>query len=103
MRVDITLVAREGSDLGQGSGQLEANLTSRFYRIRVDGVLGVRLAAAVDAFRVERGEGFTVLSGECIDSAVVFGVLERIKALGLDLLEVTASATTVHGRRIEPS
>ena len=55
------------------------------------------------AFRVEREAGCTVLSGVCVDSSAVFGVLERVKALGLDLLEVTSSATADHPRQTEPS
>jgi hypothetical protein len=78
-------------------------MTSRLYRIRVDGVLGDRFATAFEAFRVEREEGCTVLSGICVDSSALFGVLERVKALGLDLLEVTSSATDDHPRQTEPS
>jgi hypothetical protein len=73
-------------------------MTPRFYRIRVDGVLGERFAAAFDPFRVEREAGCTVLSGICVDSSAVFGVLERVKALGLDLLEVESFATVTPGR-----
>ena len=78
-------------------------MTSRCYRIRVNGVLGDRFATAFDTFRVDREEGCTVLSGICVDSAAVFGVLERVKALGLDLLEVTSAATADQGRQTEPS
>ena len=78
-------------------------MTSRCYRIRVNGVLGDRFATAFDAFQVDREDGCTVLSGNCVDSSAVFGVLERVNALGLDLLEVTSCATTDHGRQIDPS
>jgi len=78
-------------------------VTPRLYRIRVDGVLGDRFATAFDPFRVDREDGCTVLSGICVDSAAVFGVLERVKALGLDLLEVTSCATADQGRQTEPS
>ena len=78
-------------------------MTPRLYRIRVDGVLGDRFVAAFDGFRVEREAGCTLLSGICVDSSAVFGVLERVKALGLDLLEVTSSATDDHPRQTEPS
>jgi hypothetical protein len=78
-------------------------MTQRFYRIRVDGELSDRFATAFDTFRVVREDGCTVLSGTCVDSSAVFGVLERVKALGLDLLEVTSSATADHPRQTEPS
>ena len=67
-------------------------MTPRFYRIRVDGVLGDRFAAAFDTFQVGREQGCTVLSGVCVDSSAVFGVLETVKALGLDLLTVESFA-----------
>jgi hypothetical protein len=69
------------------------------YRILVDGVLGDWFATAFDAFRVEREEGCTALSGICVDSSAVFGVLERVKALGLGLLEVESFATAIPSRR----
>ena len=78
-------------------------MTPRLYRIRVDGLLGDRFATAFDTFRVDREDGCTVLSGICVDSAAVFGVLERVKALGLDLLEVTSFAPLDHGRQTDPS
>ena len=78
-------------------------MTPRFYRFRVQGVLGDRFATAFDSLRVEREQGCTVLSGICVDSSAVFGVLERVKALGLELLEVTPSAVADYGRHTEPS
>jgi hypothetical protein len=47
-------------------------MTSRCYRIRVNGVLGDRFATAFDAFQVDREDGCTVLSGNCVDSSAVF-------------------------------
>jgi hypothetical protein len=67
-------------------------MARRFYRIRVGGILGNRFATAFDAFEIEREQGCTVLSGVCVDSSAVFGVLERVKALGLDLLDVQSYA-----------
>src|SRR6478609_702240 len=98
IRVDIGQIDDKGVRLGSGARtNWRRIMTPRFYRIRVDGVLGDRFAAAFDAFRVDREDGSTVLSGVCVDSSAVFGVLERVKALGLDLLEVTSRPTIDHG------
>jgi hypothetical protein len=56
------------------------------YEIRVAGRLDETTAAAFTGLDVtSRGE-FTVISGE-FDQAALHGLLERIRSLGLDLLE----------------
>jgi hypothetical protein len=63
-------------------------MARRFYRIRIRGTLSERFAAAFDAMHVESGNGSTVLSGICVDTSALYGVLDRVRDLGLDLLAV---------------
>ena len=67
-------------------------MPERFYRITVGGILNERLAAAFQPLELTGAEeGCTALSGVCIDSAALYGVLDRIRDLGLDLLRVESS------------
>ncbi len=67
-------------------------MPERFYRITVSGILTQRLAAALEPLGLAGiEEGRTALSGVCIDSAALYGVLDRIRDLGLDLLGVESS------------
>ena len=59
------------------------------YQIRVKGHLGQEWSAWFDGLtivNVERGE--TILSGVIVDQAALFGVLLKIRDLGLPLLAV---------------
>lgn len=58
------------------------------YEIRVDGVLGRRWTAWFGGLAVQRDGGQTVVSGEVIDQAPLFGLLNRIGDLGLVLISV---------------
>lgn len=58
------------------------------YEIRVDGVLGPRWTAWFGGLAVQRDGGQTVVSGEVIDQAPLFGLLNRIGDLGLVLISV---------------
>ena len=64
----------------------------RRYRITVEGVLGDRWLDAFDGFTLEREPGRTVLVGQCRDSSALYGVLDRVKELGLELLAVESDA-----------
>ncbi|MGY1642613.1 hypothetical protein ACI782_16010 [Geodermatophilus sp. SYSU D00703] len=67
-------------------------MPERFYRITVSGILTERLAAAFEPLGLAGvEEGCTALSGVCVDSAALYGVLDRIRDLGLDLLWVESS------------
>jgi hypothetical protein len=63
-------------------------MTRRFYRIRIRGTLSERFASVFDTMQVEAEHGATVLSGVCIDASALYGVLDRMRELGLDLLDV---------------
>ena len=67
-------------------------MEQRFYRIRVKGRLSERFAAAFDAMELQSEDGSTLLTGVCVDSSALFGVLERIRDLGLELWGVESFA-----------
>ncbi len=72
-------------------------MPERFYRITVRGVLTERLAAAFEPLSLAGvGEGRTALAGVCVDSAALYGVLDRIRDLGLELLGVESSDAVSH-------
>jgi hypothetical protein len=58
------------------------------YEIRVRGHLGKRMMRAFPALSAQtRGED-TLLTGRLPDQAAVYGVIARLEALGLELLEL---------------
>jgi len=72
-------------------------LGRRFYRIRVEGRFDPRFltafeGAVLEGVRVDREGDCTVLSGVCVDSAALFGVLDQLRDLGLELLELHSFA-----------
>lgn len=58
------------------------------YEITVRGRLSATLAAAFDGFGAQQLATQTVLYGEVPDQAALFGLLECVQALGLELLKV---------------
>ena len=58
------------------------------YEIRVRGLLGDALRGAFPGLRVRVDGTDTVLNGPVVDQAALYGVLDRIEALGLELLEL---------------
>ena len=64
--------------------------TRRVYRIVVRSELSDRYASAFEGMRMERRDGQTILTGEGVDQPRLFGVLDRLNGLGLELLSVQA-------------
>jgi hypothetical protein len=61
----------------------------RVYLIVVRGRLSDRFASSAFAgMSLEAGEGTTTLSGPISDQSHLFGLLERVRSLGLELLRV---------------
>ena len=60
------------------------------YRIVVRSELGDKYASAFEGMRMETQEGQTILIGEVKDQPHLFGILDRINGLGLELLSVQA-------------
>ena len=58
------------------------------YEVRVRGVLGDRLLDAFPELDARAEGGSTLLTGPVTDQAALHGVLARVEALGLELLEV---------------
>jgi hypothetical protein len=58
------------------------------YQITVAGRLSEALMGAFDGFRASPSAAGTVLCGDVSDPAALFGVLELIESLGLELLAV---------------
>jgi hypothetical protein len=58
------------------------------YEIRIRGVLGESLLSAFPALHGEVRGGETLLTGALPDQAALYGVLDQIEALGLELLDV---------------
>ena len=58
--------------------------------------LSERYAAAFEGMEMETKDGQTILTGETIDQPHLFGILDRINGLGLQLLSVEALPADAH-------
>ena len=65
-------------------------MVEQSYRIIVKGRLSDRFATAFAGMRLEPGDGITALVGPVRDQSQLFGVLERVRAFGLELVRVEA-------------
>ena len=63
---------------------------STIYRIVVRSELSSSYAVAFEGMEMETRNGVTVLTGEVIDQPRLYGILNRINGLGLELLSVQA-------------
>jgi hypothetical protein len=70
--------------------------TRRVYRIVVRSELGDRYGCAFEGMRMEMRDGRTILTGEVVDQPHLFGVLNRLNGLGLQLLSVQAMPDENH-------
>ena len=64
--------------------------TAKVYRVAVGSELGERYASAFEGMRTETSNGQTILTGELRDQPHLFGILQRLNVLGLELLSVRA-------------
>jgi hypothetical protein len=64
--------------------------TGTVYRIVVRSELSDRYAVAFEGMTMETMYGDTVLTGEIIDQPHLYGILDRINSLGLQLISVQA-------------
>jgi hypothetical protein len=60
----------------------------RSYRVTVRGNMSDRFASAFDGVTVERGKSTTVLVCRLRDQAELYGLLNRLRDFGLDLVEL---------------
>jgi hypothetical protein len=79
----------------------------RAYRIVVRAEIGERFAAAFEGMEVKISEGQTIISGEVVDQSHLHGILDRMNALGLELVslqplsEELAGGTHLGGTRVD--
>ena len=66
------------------------------YRIVVRSELNGRYAVAFEGMEMEAKGGDTVLTGKIIDQPQLYGILERVNGLGLELLSVQALPDDAH-------
>jgi outer membrane PBP1 activator LpoA protein len=76
--------------------------TKTVYRIVARSELGERYATAFEGMRMETRDGQTILTGEIEDQPHLFGILQRINGLGLELLSVEALSEEATERDLEP-
>ena len=70
-------------------GQLSADDTPARYQIRVRGALDPRWSVWFDQLAISHdAEGNTLLAGPVIDQAALYGLINRLRDLGLTLLAV---------------
>lgn len=74
------------------------------YQICVRGLVTERLGSALEGMRLESGTDETVFTGEIRDQSQLYGLLDRVRDLGLELVRVqpqpTADpSTTTHLRK----
>jgi hypothetical protein len=62
--------------------------SDRLYEVRVTGVVPDVALVDLDDVEVARQEMRTVLSGHFTDQAALYGFLHRLRALGLEVVEV---------------
>jgi hypothetical protein len=74
--------------LESGGNQRTRKGTRMVYRIVVRGELSARYVAAFEGMKMEAASGRTVLTGEVKDQSHLHGILDRIIALGLELVSV---------------
>jgi hypothetical protein len=61
-----------------------------FYKIVVQGELTERFAGAFAGMNMEAGSGQTFITGEIVDQSHLYGILDRISSMGLQLVSVQA-------------
>jgi outer membrane PBP1 activator LpoA protein len=62
--------------------------TGKIYRIVVRDEIGERFALAFEEMEMRTRGGNTILTGKVVDQPHLHGILDRIGALGLDLVSV---------------
>jgi hypothetical protein len=66
------------------------------YRIVVRSEFTDRYASDFEGMEMETKNGQTILSGEVKDQPHLFGILDRLNSLGLELLSVQALSEDAH-------
>src|SRR5215213_6679156 len=85
-----------GERMESGGKQTMRKGTGTIYRIVVRSELSDRYAVAFERMEMDTKDGHTILTGEIIDQPHLFGILDRINGLGLQLLSVQALPEDAH-------
>jgi hypothetical protein len=67
------------------------------YEIVVRGELGERFASAFGGMTIHAESRYTRITGEVVDQSQLHGLLDRIRALGIELVSVTPLVDTPQG------
>ena len=78
----------EGGDAMDGTGKGEMSQGGAEFEIRVRGTLDDSFREAFGELTVTPCPAETALRGAGMDQATLYGILDRIQSLGLELLEV---------------
>jgi hypothetical protein len=80
---------------------------SNRYRIVLRGRLSERFESAFEGMALEHGPNQTVLTGEVRDQAQLYGLLDRLRDFGIELVAVqpagTADVSAEHGSPRDPA
>jgi hypothetical protein len=77
-------------------------MQATMYRICIRGCVTERIGSALEGMRFETGAAQTVFTGEIRDQSQLYGLLERVRDLGLELVSVQPQlATDPHNRHDE--
>ena len=77
-------------------------MQATMYRICIRGCVTERIGSALEGMRLETGEAETVFIGEIRDQSHLYGLLDRVRDLGLELISLHPQpATDPHNRRDE--
>jgi hypothetical protein len=69
-------------------------MTKEFYQIRIKGYLDPERSSWFDGLALtQTTDGETILSGQIFDQTALYGVLVKIRDLGLTLLEVKGNSS----------
>jgi len=72
------------------------------YRIVLRGRLSERFETAFEGMALEAGPNQTVLVGEVRDQAQLYGLLDRLRDFGIDLVAVEPAGTADAGAETSP-
>jgi hypothetical protein len=79
-----------------GGKQMMRKGSGTVYRIIVRSELGDSYGVAFEGMQMDTKSGNTVLTGKIIDQPHLYGILDRINGLGLELLSVQALPEDAH-------
>jgi len=64
------------------------NQTPHDYKIRIAGHLGSSLSHTFEGLEADYANGDTILSGTLVDQAALYGILMKLRDLGLELISI---------------